>query len=155
MNGPKFIERNIGPNISLRDVTSALCESVYSKGSFGGFYQHVLELSKTLDIFIDSTPRSSHNKSVILFSDQILILQRGLLWRHNLTFPNPPKLFSIILFTYFLVYCYFPTRTQIHCHLVHLGYPGAEHVLKKYLMREWITTYNQRKKIKTMTVHRI
>ena len=54
MNGPKFIERNIGPNISLRDVTSALCESVYSQGSFGGFYQHVLELSKTLDIFIDS-----------------------------------------------------------------------------------------------------
>lgn len=24
------------------------------QGSFGGFYQHVVELSKTLDIFIDS-----------------------------------------------------------------------------------------------------
>lgn len=32
-----------------------LCVKVSTvQGSFGGFYQHVVELSKTLDIFIDS-----------------------------------------------------------------------------------------------------
>lgn len=69
------------------------------------YFQSLLLLHPLLLLY---SPRSSPNESVILFSDQILTLQRGLLWRHNLTFPNPPQLFSIILFTYFLVYCYFP-----------------------------------------------